>query len=112
LDRHAQWSKPPGDQSLTAAYLAYLPNIGTDASLGPGCLVSFGMMGEATLVWNHLLRQRLDDWIPEFGERSAFLMAEIGWVDPGLPTDLSFTDRLTVRRLTRQPIRTSVGPPR
>jgi hypothetical protein len=62
-------SEQPETNRETVAYLIrdQLPNIGCDV------LVSFGMDGYCTLVWNHLVRRRYPDLI----KKNGFVMARL-----------------------------------
>jgi hypothetical protein len=65
-DFHA---RPAADRPSTAAYLVRdrLPSLGCDV------LVSFGMDGDCTLIWNHLIRSQHPEWTL----RRGFVMAEL-----------------------------------
>lgn len=79
--------------NLTAAYLLYTEETWDD---GPGLLVSFGMTGTLTLVWNYLVRTRYAKLLQE----PIFIMAEmqVGEV-PFRPVDLTFAKEWEVQLL-------------
>ena len=71
----AEWDEPDNPNS-TITYLAYTPNVWPD---GPGLLLSFGMGGIETLIWNLLLRTQHSSLLEEIvacGQRR-FIMGEM-----------------------------------
>jgi hypothetical protein len=79
---------PADNHTSTVAYLIrdHLPKIGCDV------LVSFGMDGYCTLIWNHIVRRQHPEWTPKNG----FVMAELVFKDP--------PDQATRKKDTRPPI--------
>lgn len=82
---------PPADRISTVAYLLRdrLPTLGCEV------LVSFGMDGDCTLIWNHLVRSQHPEWI----QRRGFVMAELVFTgaparDEKPPITLDFADRI------------------
>ena len=71
----AQWDAPD-NPNITITYLAYTPRVWPD---GPALLLSFGMGGIETLMWNLLLRTQHSSLLEEIvacGQRR-FLMGEM-----------------------------------
>ena len=82
---------PAADRTSTIAYLIRdrLPTIGCEV------LVSFGMDGYCTLIWNHIVRRQHPEWIKQQG----FVMAELVFnelqdVDTRPPITIAFADRI------------------
>ncbi len=71
----AQWYEPE-DPNITSTYLVYTPSVWPE---GPALLLSFGMGGIETLIWNLLLRTQHSSLLEEIvacGERR-FIMGEM-----------------------------------
>jgi len=82
---------PEPNHTSTVAYLIRdrLPTIGCDV------LVSFGMDGYCTLIWNHLVRRQHPEWT----EKRGFVMAELVFEelqdkDARPPITIAFADKI------------------
>ncbi|MCB0643697.1 MAG: hypothetical protein KDC44_18745 [Phaeodactylibacter sp.] len=79
------WEAPP-EGERTAAYFLFHPAIWPK---GPGLVLAFGMGGNETLVWNHLIRKRY----PFLLEKPGFAIAELSQMQiPTAPVNLDFAD--------------------
>ena len=88
----AKGTNPP-KPNLTAAYLLYTEETWDG---GPGLIVSFGMSGPLTLVWNYLVRTRYARLL----QKPIFMMAEMEVGElPSRPVDMSFADDWKVQLL-------------
>jgi len=89
--------KHVGAASLTAAYLASMPEAWPG---GPGLLCAFGMGGQETLSWAHLLRTRHRPLLRRALLSGGFIMAEIELEEVRPPQDdLTFYENWQVEIL-------------
>ncbi len=70
-----EWDEPDAP-NITMTYLVYTPSVWPD---GPALLLSFGMGGIETLIWNLLLRTRHSSLVDEMvaGGQRRFIMGEM-----------------------------------
>lgn len=104
IQRHfvGRGHEPVKPGSSRPSTIGFLIRVGPLPGLAGELIVSFGMDGYSTLIWNRILRTRHPEWLQNRG----FLMAELVFRQPvpDSPVTVEFADdpaRIEVRLLTK-----------